>query len=145
MSVIWMHVMVFKVRICALFHKLLEFSWSTNPCLFVCVCLIQNFVGDSNGYICVKCINSLIYYHGSSLMLVYHKLKHAGNPTCLFHVLFMYAISHGLVHICLNVWLFYTYVVNKHLHTDKICFFIDVLHTCFCGFREHHRGSLWQY
>jgi hypothetical protein len=99
-----MDVMVFKVRIYALFHRVLEVFMKYVPML-VCVCLIQNYVGDSSGYIylCIKCINSLNCYYGSPLMLMYHKPKHAGNQTCLFHVLFMYAVWHGLVHICLNV------------------------------------------
>ena len=130
MPIIWMQVMVFKVRVCALFHRVLEVIMKYEL-LPVCLCMAYSKFSRVFEWICkcIKCINSLNYYHGSPLMLVYHKPKHAGNQTFLFHVLFVYAVSHGLVQICLNVWLFYTYVVNQHLHTDKTCFFIYMLRT----------------
>lgn len=119
-----MHVMVFKVRVYALFHSVLEvfMKYELMPvCLRMCYSKLH--WGFEWIYKCIKCINSLNYYHGSPLILVYHKPKHASNQTCLFHVLFICAVSHGLVHICLNVWLLSTYVVNQHLHTDKTYFF----------------------
>jgi hypothetical protein len=138
-----MRVMVFEVRICALFHRVLEVIMKYE---LIPVCLCTSYSKLRRGfewmYKCIKCINSLNYNHGSPLTLVYHKPKHAGNQTCLYYVFFMYAVSHGLVYICLNVCLFYTYAVNQHLHTDKTCFFIYMLHTCFCRFRDHHQGSL---
>jgi len=130
-----MHVMVFKVRVCALFRRVLEviIKYELMP---VCPCMSYSKLPRVFEWICkcINCINSLNYYHGSPLMLVYHKPKHAGNQTCLFHVLFMHAVSHGLVQICLNVCLFYTFVVNQHLYTDKTCFFIYILHTCSVAF-----------
>jgi hypothetical protein len=75
-----MHVMVFKVRICALFHRMIEviMKYELMP-----LCQLMSYSKSPRGfewiYKCIKCINSLNYYHGSPLMLVYHKLKHADN------------------------------------------------------------------
>lgn len=94
MPIICMHVMVFEVRVFALFHTMLEVIMKYEL-LPVCLCMAYSKLPSVFEWIykCIKCINSLNFHHGSPQMLVYHKPKHAGNQTCLFHVLFMYAVS----------------------------------------------------
>jgi len=82
--------MVFKVRVYALFHRVLEVIMKYEL-LPLCLCMAYSKLPRVFDWIykCIKCISSLNCYHVSPLMLVYHKPKHAGNQTCLFQVLCM--------------------------------------------------------